>query len=205
VHVTRLILAIVLGVAICGGASAIEVCEAVVRGDLVITTRSVPESKTKTVTATRMVDVGGRAIPETVMEEVTFTEMVPVQFEEPLAAYRISNAGGDEVGARTVHAALAKTSWVVVLTDGLPANQRAVFKPDTLFFESKLRLIDRVIESLDAREAEILRLRYAGEQGAPLTDKELARSISVTPDELRAVLRTIEEKLGFTLPPPERE
>lgn len=202
---TRLILSLSLGVAICGGASAIEVCEAVVHGDLLITTRSVPETGTKTVTATRMVDVGGRSIPETVMEEVTFTEMVPVQFEEPLAAYRVSNAGGDEVGARTVHAALAKKSWVVVLTDGLPANQRVVFKPDTLFFESKLRLIDQAIESLEPREAEILRLRYAGAEGAPLSDKELARSIKATPDELRAVLRTIEGKLGFTLPPPGRE
>lgn len=180
---------------------AIEVCRAQVVKDRVTIVRDIEETGTKMVTVTRMLEIDGRQIPETVVEERTYTEIVPVDFEESLAAYRISGTDGEVVDDASVRETLASGQWVIYLTEDFPAPKRLVFRLGTLFFEEKIRLIEMGLARLDPHEARLLELRYGLNGEEAHTDEELERAVNIASMDLQAALDAVEQKLGFVLPP----
>ena len=75
---------------------------------------------------------------------------------------------------------------------GLPlsemlADTRAPDPSAALFSNAESMMIQKLLEQIDPREAEILRLRYGLDEGEPMTLKEIGARIGLTRERVRQI------------------
>lgn len=77
--------------------------------------------------------------------------------------------------------------------DKTPRPDEAVFNAD------ELKTIQKLLNEIDSREAEVLRLRYGLNNKAPLTLKEIGRCIGLTRERVRQIEKEALQKLNIIL------
>ncbi len=88
---------------------------------------------------------------------------------------------------------------------GLPlsevlADTRGPQPGDAVFSSSENKMLQRLLDQIDPREAEILRLRYGLEEGEPMTLKDIGKKVGLTRERVRQIeheaLRRLNQLVG---------
>ncbi len=88
---------------------------------------------------------------------------------------------------------------------GLPlsevlADTRGAKPGDAVFSNSENQMLQRLLEQIDPREAEILRLRYGLEEDEPMTLKDIGKKVGLTRERVRQIeheaLRRLNQLVG---------
>ncbi len=88
---------------------------------------------------------------------------------------------------------------------GLPlsemlADTRAQQPGDNMFSNAEGKLIQRLLEQIDPREANILRMRYGLDEGEPMTLKDIGKKVGLTRERVRQIeheaLRRLSQLIG---------
>ncbi len=88
---------------------------------------------------------------------------------------------------------------------GLPlsevlADTRGPKPGDAVFSNSENKMLQRLLEQIDPREAEILRLRYGLDEGEPMTLKDIGKKVGLTRERVRQIeheaLRRLNQLVG---------
>ena len=88
---------------------------------------------------------------------------------------------------------------------GLPlaevlADTRGPKPGDAVFTNSENKMLQRLLEQIDPREAEILRLRYGLQEGEPMTLKDIGKKVGLTRERVRQIeheaLRRLNQLVG---------
>ncbi len=91
---------------------------------------------------------------------------------------------------------------------GLPlsevlADTRGPKPGDAVFTNSENKMLQRLLEQIDPREAEILRLRYGLEEDEPMTLKDIGKKVGLTRERVRQIeheaLRRLNQLVGQNL------
>ena len=91
---------------------------------------------------------------------------------------------------------------------GLPlaevlADTRGPKPGDAVFTNSENKMLQRLLEQIDPREAEILRLRYGLAEGEPMTLKDIGKKVGLTRERVRQIeheaLRRLNQLVGPNL------
>ena len=91
---------------------------------------------------------------------------------------------------------------------GLPlsevlADTRGAKPGDAVFTNSENKMLQRLLDQIDPREAEILRLRYGLEEGEPMTLKDIGKKVGLTRERVRQIeheaLRRLNQLVGQNL------
>ena len=77
--------------------------------------------------------------------------------------------------------------------DKTPRPEEAVFNAD------ELQTIKRLLDEIDDREAEVLRLRFGLDQEEPLTLKEIGKQVGLTRERVRQIEKEALAKLNQIL------
>lgn len=91
---------------------------------------------------------------------------------------------------------------------GLPlaevlADTRGPKPGDAVFTNSENKMLQRLLDQIDPREAEILRLRYGLQEGEPMTLKDIGKKVGLTRERVRQIeheaLRRLNQLVGPNL------
>ncbi len=91
---------------------------------------------------------------------------------------------------------------------GLPlsevlADTRGAKPSDAIFSNSENKMLQRLLDQIDPREAEILRLRYGLEESEPMTLKDIGKKVGLTRERVRQIeheaLRRLNQLVGHNL------
>ncbi|MCH8968436.1 MAG: sigma-70 family RNA polymerase sigma factor [Planctomycetes bacterium] len=91
---------------------------------------------------------------------------------------------------------------------GLPlsevlADTRTAKPSDAVFTNSENKMLQRLLDQIDPREAEILRLRYGLQEGEPMTLKDIGKKVGLTRERVRQIeheaLRRLNQLVGPNL------
>ena len=91
---------------------------------------------------------------------------------------------------------------------GLPlsevlADTRGAKPSDAVFTNSENKMLQRLLDQIDPREAEILRLRYGLAEGEPMTLKDIGKKVGLTRERVRQIeheaLRRLNQLVGPNL------
>lgn len=83
--------------------------------------------------------------------------------------------------------------------DGLIADYRMSTPEDRSLREEELGILRRLMETIDDREAEILRLRFGLDGSEPLTLKEIAGEVGISRERVRQIIEESLERLNERL------
>ena len=83
--------------------------------------------------------------------------------------------------------------------DGLIADYRISTPEDRSLREEELGILRRLMETIDDREAEILRLRFGLDGSEPLTLKEIAGEVGISRERVRQIIEESLERLNERL------
>lgn len=83
--------------------------------------------------------------------------------------------------------------------DGLIADYRMATPDDQSLREEELGILRRLMETIDDREAEILRLRFGLDGSEPLTLKEIAGEVGISRERVRQIIEESLERLNERL------
>ncbi|MEZ6163187.1 MAG: sigma-70 family RNA polymerase sigma factor [Phycisphaerales bacterium] len=83
--------------------------------------------------------------------------------------------------------------------DGLIADYRISTPEDRSLREEELGILRRLMETIDDREAEILRLRFGLDGSEPLTLKEIASEVGISRERVRQIIEESLERLNERL------
>jgi RNA polymerase primary sigma factor len=83
--------------------------------------------------------------------------------------------------------------------DGIVADYRMDAPDDQSLREEELGILRRLMETIDDREAEILRLRFGLDGSEPLTLKEIAAEVGISRERVRQIIEESLERLNERL------
>ncbi len=83
--------------------------------------------------------------------------------------------------------------------DGMIADYRVSTPEDRSLREEELGILRRLMETIDDREAEILRLRFGLDGSEPLTLKEIASEVGISRERVRQIIEESLERLNERL------
>ena len=129
-----------------------------------------------------------------------------------LQEYGIAPVAAVELGAAVLSVGAALTSGGSFETTSAPISLENMWtlseiledknakEPDQILFdEAEIQLIERLLASIDARDAKILRMRYGLDSGDPMTLKEIGEKVNLSRERVRQIENEALKKLYYIL------